>query len=249
MADRITYVGHATLLLELAGLRLITDPLLRERFMHVPRHPPVPDPSHGEDIDAVLISHLHADHLDPPSLRMIGRKVPLVVPEGGGRTVRRRGFRSVTELAPGASTSIGEVGITATTAVHDARRYKFGRHVPALGYLIESAALRVYFAGDTDLFDEMEELAGVDVALLPVAGWGTRLGWGHLDPERAAEAAAVIRPRVVIPIHWGTFLSQKLLRSRPEVISDPPRQFAEQLAKRAPGVELHALEPGQSLTL
>jgi L-ascorbate metabolism protein UlaG (beta-lactamase superfamily) len=95
----------------------------------------------------------------------------------------------------------------------------------------------------------MEELAGVDVALLPIAGWGTRLGWGHLDPERAAEAAAIIRPRIVIPIHWGTFVSQKLVRSRPEVISEPPRQLAEQLAEKAPGIELHALEPGESLAL
>jgi L-ascorbate metabolism protein UlaG (beta-lactamase superfamily) len=249
LADRITYVGHATVLLELAGLRLLTDPLLRERFMHVPRHPPVPDASVGEDIDAVLISHLHGDHLDPPSLRIIGREVPLVVPERGGPTVRRRGFGSVTELAPGASTRFGPIQVTATTAIHDARRYKFGRHVPALGYLIESPGLRVYFAGDTDLFDEMEELAGVDVALLPVAGWGTRLGWGHLDPERAAEAAAIIRPRIVIPIHWGTYLSQKLLRSRPEVRTDPPRQLAEQLAQKAPEVELHALEPGEWLEL
>jgi L-ascorbate metabolism protein UlaG (beta-lactamase superfamily) len=121
LADRITYVGHATVLLELAGLRLVTDPLLRDRFMHVPRHRDVPDPAVGKDIDAVLISHLHADHLDPPSLRMIGRDVPLVVPAGGGATVRRRGFRTVTELAPEASTSVGELTITATPAVHDAR--------------------------------------------------------------------------------------------------------------------------------
>jgi L-ascorbate metabolism protein UlaG (beta-lactamase superfamily) len=249
LSDRITYVGHATLLLELAGRRLITDPLLRDRFIHVTRQAELPEAQIAEDIDAVLISHLHADHLDPPSLRMIGRDVRLVVPDGGGPTVRRRGFRNVTELAPDASTTVGELEITATTAVHDARRYKFGRHVPALGYLIETPSLRVYFAGDTDLFDEMEELAGVDVALLPIAGWGTRLGWGHLDPERAAKAAALIGPRVVIPIHWGTFLSKQLVRARPEVVSEPPREFAEELAKHAPGVELHALEPGEALNL
>jgi L-ascorbate metabolism protein UlaG (beta-lactamase superfamily) len=249
LTDRITYVGHATALLELAGLRLLTDPLLRERFLHVPRHKPSPEASVAADIDAVLISHLHADHLDPPSLRMIGRDLPLIVPEGGGPTVRRRGFGAVTELAPGGSTTVGEVTITATPAIHDARRYKFGRHLPALGYLLETPAARVYFAGDTDLFDEMDELAGVDVALLPIAGWGPRTGWGHLDPERAAKAAAIIRPRIVIPIHWGTFLSARLLRRSPEMMTDPPRRLAKLLAERAPEVELRVLEPGESLAL
>jgi L-ascorbate metabolism protein UlaG (beta-lactamase superfamily) len=249
LSGRVTYVGHATALIELAGVRLITDPLLRERFMHVPRHTEVPDPSIAADIDAVLISHLHADHLDPASLRMVGRDVGLIVPDRGGPTLRRRGFGDVTELAPGASTTVGGLTVTATTAVHDARRYKLGPHIPALGYLVESPERRVYFAGDTDLFDEMDELAGVDVALLPIAGWGPRVSEGHLDPERAAEAAAIIRPRIVIPIHWGTFLSRKLLRKIPDALTAAPREFAHELEERAPGVELRVLDPGQSLEL
>jgi L-ascorbate metabolism protein UlaG (beta-lactamase superfamily) len=247
LAGRITYVGHATILIELGGLRLITDPLLRERFMHIPRHREVPESSVAHDIDAVLISHLHADHLDPPSLRMIGTEVGLIVPDGGGPTVRRRGFRGVTELAPGASTTVGALTVTATPATHDARRWKLGRRLPALGYVVEGAGSRVYFAGDTDLFDEMEELAGVDVALLPIAGWGPRLSRGHLDPERAAEAAAIIRPRIVVPIHWGTFLSRGLLRKFPDALTAAPREFAELLPGRAPGVDLRVLDPGESL--
>jgi L-ascorbate metabolism protein UlaG (beta-lactamase superfamily) len=247
LAGRITYVGHATILIEVGGQRLITDPLLRERFMHIPRHREVPDPSVAGDIAVVLISHLHADHLDPPSLRMIGSDVALVVPDGGGPTLRRRGFRAVTELAPGASTAVGELTVTATPAIHDARRWKFGRHVPALGYVIEGAGSRIYFAGDTDLFDEMKRLAGVDVALLPIAGWGPRLSRGHLNPERAAEAAARIGPRIVVPIHWGTFLSRRLLRKFPDALTAAPRELAELLPERAPGVELRVLDPGESL--
>jgi L-ascorbate metabolism protein UlaG (beta-lactamase superfamily) len=247
LADRITYVGHATILIELGGVRLITDPLLRERFMHIRRHREVPDPSVARDIDAVLISHLHADHLDPPSLRMVGSATRLIVPERAGATLRRRGFAAITELAPGSSATVDALTVTATPAVHDARRYKLGRRLPALGYVVEGAGSRVYFAGDTDLFDEMDELDGVDVALLPIAGWGPRLSRGHLDPERAAEAAERIRPRIVVPIHWGTYLSRRLLRKFPDALTAAPRKLAELLPERAPGVELRVLEPGQSL--
>jgi L-ascorbate metabolism protein UlaG (beta-lactamase superfamily) len=247
LGGRITYVGHATILIEVGGVRLITDPLLRERFMHIPRHRETPDPSVAHDIDAVLLSHLHADHLDPPSLRMIGSATPLIAPERSGAMLRRRGFAAVTELVPGSSTTVGALTVTATRAVHDARRYKFGRRVPALGYLVEGEGTRIYFAGDTDLFDEMEELAGVDVALLPIAGWGPRLSRGHLDPERAAEAARRIRPRIVVPIHWGTYLSPRLLRKFPDALTAAPRKLAELFPERAPGVELRVLDPGQSL--
>jgi L-ascorbate metabolism protein UlaG (beta-lactamase superfamily) len=249
VGDRITYVGHATTLLELGGVRLLTDPLLRTRFVHIPRHAAPPEASVAEGVEAVLITHLHADHLDPPSLRRLGRDVRLVVPAGAAGTLRRRGFANLTELAPGDSTAIGPLEVTAIRAVHDARRYKLGRELPALGYLIESPAARVYFAGDTDLFDEMAELGDVDVALLPVAGWGARVGRGHLDPKRAAEAARRIGPRIVIPIHWGTFLSRRMLRSHPEMLTEPPRKLARLLAERAPGVELRLLEPGESLEL
>jgi L-ascorbate metabolism protein UlaG (beta-lactamase superfamily) len=247
---RITYVGHATVLLELGATRILTDPLLRDRFLHVPRHSAPPDPAVAEDLDGVLISHLHMDHLDPPSLREIGREVALVVPKGAAGMLRRRGFENVTELVPGASTTLGAVRIRATRATHNGRRYKLGRRVPALGYLIESASLRVYFAGDTDLFDEMDELAGVDVALLPVAGWGPKqMGRGHLDPVSATDAAIVIRPRIVVPIHWGTFLNRRTARRHPEALTQAPRELARQLRRRAPDVEPRMLEPGQAFEL
>ena len=76
---------------------------------------------------------------------------------------------------------------------------------PALGYLLQGSQ-SVYFAGDTDLFPEMAALGGVDVALLPVAGWGPRLPEGdHMNPRRAAEALKILKPRLAIPIHWGTY--------------------------------------------
>jgi L-ascorbate metabolism protein UlaG (beta-lactamase superfamily) len=256
--DRITYVGHATALLELGGVRLLTDPILRRRLLHIKRRPPPPDPSVAEAIDAVLVSHLHPDHLDFPSLRSIGEDTRVIVPRGGARTLARRGFRVVTELVPGQSTTVGPLEVTAVPADHDARRYRVGPHVDALGFVV-AGSRRIYFAGDTDLFDEMTEIAavgsdrgagaGLDVALLPIGGWGVRVGKGHLDPRRAAKAAARLRPRVAIPIHWGTLFRIGLDRARPELVDGPASRFAAELADLAPGVEPRILAPGESYSL
>jgi L-ascorbate metabolism protein UlaG (beta-lactamase superfamily) len=249
MRDRITFVGHSTVRLDLGAVALLTDPLLRRRFLHVVRHAPEPSPSIARDVDAVLLSHLHPDHLDLPSLSRVGPEAVLVVPAGAARLLRRRGFGRITELRPGESTRVGEVEVRATPAVHDGRRYPIGPAVDALGFDLRAPGHRIYFAGDTELFDEMEELAGTDLALLPIGGWGPRVGRGHLDPRRAAEAAAMIRPRSVVPIHWGTYLRAGLAGRRPSLIAGPAREFVERLAELAPGVEARVLEPGASLEL
>ena len=250
MGDRVTYVGHGTVLIELAGTRLLTDPLFRERFLHVRRQVPAPDPAAGEAIDAVLVSHLHPDHFDLPTVRSLGEGVPLIASTGARPYLRRRRFEPVIGLKPGDRTSVGPLTVTATPADHDGRRYPIGRGIGALGYLVRSHERAVYFAGDTDLFDEMDDFSGViDVALLPIGGWGPRVREGHLDPERAAEAAARIRPRIVVPIHWGTYLRAGLERTRPELLTRYPAELARELAARAPGVELRVLEPGEALDL
>jgi L-ascorbate metabolism protein UlaG (beta-lactamase superfamily) len=250
VTDRITYVGHATVLIEVGGARLLTDPVLRRRMLGViHRHPDEPSAQVTEAIDAVLVSHLHHDHLDFPSLKRLDRKVPVVVPAGAARTLRRRGFANAIELSAGESATVAGAEIVATRAVHEGRRFKFGPLVEAAGYEIEAGGRHVYFAGDTDLFAEMDELAGrIDVALLPIAGWGPRLGKGHLNPRSAAEAAARIRPRLAIPIHWGTLIRRDL-RGRDEFLAEPARRFVAQLADRAPEVEVSVLEPGESLDL
>jgi L-ascorbate metabolism protein UlaG (beta-lactamase superfamily) len=247
--DRITFVGHATVLVELAGTRLLTDPVLGSRLLHIRRWAADPAPEALERLDVVLISHLHHDHLDFGSLRRLDRDLPIVVPAGGGRLLRRRGFANAIELGSGASTRIGAVDVTATRAVHDGRRYPFGAEVEAIGFDLR-AGRRLYFAGDTDLFEAMGELAdGLDVALLPIGGWGPRLGAGHLDPDSAARAVAMLRPEIAVPIHWGTLLRIGLGRRRAELLDAPARRFAAAVAELAPGVEVSLLEPGQSLEL
>ncbi|HSS75127.1 MAG TPA: MBL fold metallo-hydrolase [Thermoanaerobaculia bacterium] len=247
--DRVTYVGHATTLVELDGVRLLTDPILRSRVGPLRRHGPPPPPGLTDDLGAVLVSHLHHDHADLPSLRRLDRDVPLLVAPRAGWFFARRGFTSVTELAPGDSVKIGEVTVTATEAMHPTER-RLERDSGAIGFLLAGSSRRVYFAGDTDLFDGMAELGeDLDLALLPIWGWGPSIGTGHLDPERAARAAAMLRPRIAVPIHWGTLYPLGLARLRPEPLRAPPREFAAWMTELAPQVEAWVLAAGESASL
>jgi L-ascorbate metabolism protein UlaG (beta-lactamase superfamily) len=239
----LTWVGHSTVLVEANGTRLLTDPLLRPRVAHLRRVAGSVAALDGE-LDAVLVSHVHYDHLDLPSLERLRAK-QFVVPRGAGRILRRRGLEPVVELAEDDELAVGGLTVRATHAVHAARRV-LGAAVPSLGYLVSGSA-RVYFPGDTELFDGMRRLAPVDVALLPVAGWGPRTGRGHLDPERAAEALRLLQPRVAIPIHWGTYL-RVLMNRDGERLRAPAERFRRRAAEVAPEVTVRILEPGEQLT-
>jgi L-ascorbate metabolism protein UlaG (beta-lactamase superfamily) len=249
-AARVTYVGHATVLVEIDGVRLLTDPVLRSRVGPLRRHGAPPDPRLTEDVDAVLISHLHHDHADVPSLRRLSRTVPVLAPPGGGDFLDRLGFSDVRELRPGDSGDVGGVRVTATEADHPAGGRRFERASRAVGFEL-AGQRRIYFAGDTDLFDGMEAIGagGLDLALLPIWGWGTSIGAGHLDPERAARAAALLSARLVVPIHWGTLYPLGLARLRPEPLRSPPHELARWMRELAPQSELRVLTPGEATSL
>jgi L-ascorbate metabolism protein UlaG (beta-lactamase superfamily) len=240
----ITYVGHATCLLEMEGVRILTDPILRNRVGHIRRQTrPVHRDGH-EQIDAVAISHLHHEHLGLPSLRRIDRDTRMIVPAGSANILSREGFNNIQEVRAGDKTSVGPVHVAVTHADHANKRFPFGPEADAVGYLFHGAR-SVYFAGDTDLFPEMSDIHDdLDVALLPVWGWGPTLGQGHLNPRRAAESLAMLRPRAAIPIHWGTFAPLGLGWLRPRFLTSPPHDFADHASDVAPDVKVHVVQPG-----
>jgi L-ascorbate metabolism protein UlaG (beta-lactamase superfamily) len=240
---RVTWVGHSTVLLELDGTRLLTDPLLRTRVAHLRRLRHV-DASDVGPLDAVLISHEHYDHLDVSSLRKIDPSVRVIAPSGAEPALRRARRDRVTTIAVGEEVEVGSVSVRATPAEHaGGGGFRKGE---AVGYMLRGSA-SVYFAGDTDLFDEMAGLAPVDLALLPVWGWGPGLGSGHLDPARAAEAVALVQAKVVVPIHWGTYYP--LLARRGPYLTEPPREFRRAVAETAPEARVEILQLGETLEL
>ncbi len=199
----ITYVGHATVEIRVDdSTRLLTDPVVRPRVAHIRRIAPRADVASLRGADAVLISHGHHDHLDPRSLRAVEPRA-VVCPPGCARIVRAAGVGRVEELEPGGSIEVGGARIEAVEVEHDGKRHPLAKGSTSLGFVIRGRE-SAFFAGDTELFAGLENYAGVDVALLPIWGWGPKLGAGHMGPEDAARATALLRPRVVIPIHWGT---------------------------------------------
>jgi L-ascorbate metabolism protein UlaG (beta-lactamase superfamily) len=249
-AERLIWLGHATVRLELGGARLLTDPVLRGRIGHLRRHAAAPARGAAAGLDAVLVSHLHRDHLDVPSLRRLDRDVAVLAPRGAGRLLRRLGFTRVTELAVGDRIDVGGAEVGAVPADHDGRRHPLARTAAETIGFVVAGRHRVYFAGDTEVYDDMAALAGtLDLALLPVWGWGPSLGPGHMDPVSAARATALLRPRVAVPIHWGTFFPAGLARLRGAALVEPPRAFARLAGELAPGTDVRVLAPGQALGL
>ena len=235
----LDFIGHSTVVLDIDGVRLLTDPVTRGRVGPLRRVEPVPARERLRDIDAILISHLHWDHLDVPSLRGLGRDIPTFVPAGSGAWMRAAGFSDVREIAVGGTASVGSVALRAVTAIHSGYRPPLGPTAPPLGYVVRGSR-SVYFAGDTDLFDGMGEFGEpIDLALIPVWGWGPTLGRGlHLDPLRAAQALRLIRPRAAVPIHWGTYWPHALGRVFPARLIEPPAAFVEYASELAPDVRM-----------
>ncbi|MFJ9863116.1 MBL fold metallo-hydrolase [Streptomyces sp. NPDC101165] len=253
MPVEITWWGHATCALLDSNIRVLTDPLFANRLAHLRRRRGAVPPAEARRADVALVSHLHADHLHVPSLGALAPGTRLLVPRGAPRAVpalRRLRHLQITEVAPGDAVRVGGLVVRAVPARHDGRRLPVGPHrSPALGYVVEGEA-RTYFAGDTGLFDGMAEQVGpVDVALLPVGGWGPYLGEGHLDAGRAARALARLAPRVAVPVHYGTYWPIGMAAVRPHEFHAPGDEFVRLAAAAAPQVAVHKLGHGESVRL
>jgi L-ascorbate metabolism protein UlaG (beta-lactamase superfamily) len=189
------------------------------------------------------------DHADVSSLRRIPSDVPVITPKGTGGYLRTRLSHTVHSIEIGESHIVGSVEVIAVPAAHQGPGSSLTPLSASVGYVVRGSTT-VYFAGDTALFDGMKELGDrfdIDIALLPVWGYGPNLRGDHMTPRDAADALTMLRPRKAVPIHWGTFRPLGKLWSRLNYFSDPPYTFAGYAAHLAPDTEIHILQPGESL--
>ncbi|MCP3424280.1 MBL fold metallo-hydrolase [Nocardioides pinisoli] len=255
MTIALTWLGHASVVLDIDGVRLVADPLLRRHNGVLRRRGGVhPEGDAWSRADAVLLSHLHHDHAEVASLRMLG-EVPVLTAVDNAAWVTRKGLagRGLAEdewVGVGGS---GDVTVRLVPAVHESRPMPH-RPNAANGHLVRGPSGVVWLAGDTDLYPEMErlsELAGapVDVAVLPIGGWGPRLSPGHMGPSQAATACRLTGARWALPVHWRT-LHVPAGRMFPRGWMDAagPR-FEEAVAREAPSCRALVVDVGASVVL
>jgi len=235
----VTRIVHGSLILEMRGTRVLVDPWFHSGTVARQREPLGLLPEALPSASAVLITHGHADHLDPEALRAIAPKVPQVVaPPELHEKLAALGFTTVTDLAWWDRTSVGDIEITAVPTKHGVREN---------GYVLAHGGVTAYVAGDTRSFPEIVDIATVfpslDVALLPIGGLRLLGLLREMSPEEAARAAALLGARRVIPIHYGA-------RGFPPFTWRPSgvvERFADACEKEGIGRErVVVLEPGES---
>jgi L-ascorbate metabolism protein UlaG (beta-lactamase superfamily) len=254
---RITYIGHATLLLELGGVTILTDPNFDPKLGRIlPRvSPPGIALEKLPSLDAILLTHAHADHLSFDSLERLPRELPLFAPPVIAQWLRRLGYSHAVDLAPGERVSVGAVTIHAASATHRGNRYGYDRWRSSANMYLLDAGETAFFAGDTALVDDTHHMVErvlwnenreLDLALLPIGyapWWKPGFRKGHLTHDDALALFERLRARVFVPYHWGTF------RHVTSTAHDAINRLRTRLESHPLSAAVRIVEPGESLEL
>jgi len=255
----LTFIGHATFLIQAAGTNILTDPVYADRASPSqstgPRRVRAPGVRFEDlpPVSIVLLSHNHYDHCDVHALRELDRRFEptFITPVGNGRLLRSVGIRQVEELDWWHASTRSSIPITLTPAQHNSARGMFDRnHALWGGFLIEVAGKRILFAGDSGYGPHFEEirrrLTPIDLALLPIGAYEPR--WFmkdiHMNPEEAVLAHCDLGAVGSIAMHWGVF------HLTAEGIDEPAARLARALASRGiPARDFRIVEVGASVII
>jgi L-ascorbate metabolism protein UlaG (beta-lactamase superfamily) len=228
----LTWIGHATFLVQTDRHNILIDPnwapwlsvIRRLRHAGMELH-------HLPNIDAVLVTHAHFDHLNRPTLKQIAEEQPIAVPEGVGDLVHDLGFEKVHEMKWWDSWDLGGLKITFVPASHWGARVLVDQHRGYGGFYLSYAGRTVYHSGDTAFFSGFKEIAdrmpAADVALLPIGAYETPSGRdNHMSPEEALEAFEILGAKLMVPMHFGTY------RMTFEPMEEPPQRLLKATAEK-----------------
>jgi L-ascorbate metabolism protein UlaG (beta-lactamase superfamily) len=229
------WIGHATVLLRIGDLTILTDPVLTNRVgvglglvTAGPHRLVAPALSAAElpPIDVILVSHAHFDHLDRPTLCRLPKDTPVITAHHTLDLIRDLGFRRVAELQWGESLELAGVSITARQVRHWGARTFFDAHRGFNAYLLQSSCHRVLYGGDSAYHDHFADLGRVDLAILGIGGYDPYVA-AHATPEQAWAMANHMNADHLLPMHHSTF------RLSHEPVGEPMERILDAAGGRA----------------
>lgn len=255
---RITYIGHATLLIKIGGRTFLTDPNFDPKLGKLLPRVSAPGIALSDlpSIDGVFITHAHADHMSFDSLDGLKKGIPIYAPRPIARWLTRKGYENVAAIIPGETRDVGGVLVRAAAATHKGHRYGVDRWRGAANmYLFDTKMDSCFFAGDTALTPDSDDIVEnhlmsggrqLDIALLPIGHapwWKPGFRKGHLTSTDALTLFERLKARYLIPYHWGTF----------DHVTSKAHDAIDRLRAQLPGhsrnADVRILEPGMSFDL
>jgi len=252
MRHEITFIGHSTTLIDIDGFKIITDPIFSRWVYLIPRTKKlnVEIEELKNNVDLILISHAHKDHLNKKSLSHFERDIPIASHRDNKKYINKCKFTNILEFIHWESKLFNEeeIRITSVPAYHG-KTLPWGPIGTSGGFVIETKNKTIYFAGDTaydsGLFKKIRSKFDIDVLLMPIGAYSPRwmLRNEHTNPDEALMTMDVLKAKTMIPIHWGSYM----------FALDTPKQPIRILKKRIAGTNLEnkvlILKNGESVSL
>ncbi|WP_457643647.1 MBL fold metallo-hydrolase [Persephonella sp.] len=242
--DFMANLGHSTFLVSYRGIRFLTDPFLSPHIFGIRRQKPALRPDLVPDVDFILISHAHYDHLDMRTLRRLKRNATVILPENTKPVLGRTYFKKIVELKHRESYREKDVEIVSLPVKHNKGRSLLFPNTEVSSYIIRVKDRVYYFGGDTAYFDGFKEYGrefDIDIAFLPIGGYEPTLLLHnvHMNPSEAVQAFIDLKAEMVVPIHYGTFHTiPKFVK-----VEAPLKHFREEIKRHSLESRALIIEP------